>query len=117
MKRLMPLIVIAACLFAVYLLTSMPPKEETAPSESFVVPEVTINEDIAMQTYQSNCLSCHGDGLQGRYGPALNEVGASMSKEEIYKKIMDGGGGMPKFDKKLTEDQIVLLANWLAGKK
>ncbi len=117
MKKLMALFVMAASLFAVYLLASMPPREEAASSETFVVTEVTINEELAMQTYKSNCLSCHGDGLQGRLGPALNKVGASMSKEEIYKKIVGGGGGMPKFEKKLTEDQLVLLANWLAGKK
>lgn len=115
-KWLMAALVVAACLFGVYLLTTMPPKEQdAAPSDTFAVPDVPLDADAAMQLYKANCLSCHGAELQGKFGPALAKVGSTLSKEQIYKRIEQGGGGMPKFAGKLTDDQLANLANWLAG--
>jgi len=118
-KKLMAGLVALACLFGTYLLVfSLPAKENTKePAASVAVPEVAVDADAAMEIYQASCLSCHGDQLQGGYGPGLTNVGASMSKEQIYKQIAKGGGGMPKFEKKLTEDQLIQLTNWLAGMK
>lgn len=112
-------IVTVACLFGIYLLVyDMPNKENAAvPSESVSIPDTPVDADAAMQIYRSNCLSCHGDQLSGGFGPNLTNVGATMDKETIYKQISQGGGGMPKFESKLTEDELITLTNWLAGKK
>ncbi|MFD3260221.1 cytochrome c [Paenibacillus lentus] len=68
----------------------------------------------AEAVYQSNCLVCHGDEFQGRSDSELTIVGAKMTREAIYKKIIKGGGGMPSFEKTLPGDVIVNLMNWLA---
>lgn len=112
-------IVALACLFAVYLITyNMPDKKESAePSSSMAIPATPVDADAAMQVYKSNCLSCHGDQLSGGFAPNLTNVGSTMSKEKIYKQIKQGGGGMPKFEDRLTEDELVNITNWLAGMK
>lgn len=118
-KWIMSTLIAAACLFGVVLLAyELPEKEQSTESSGlFPVPHTPNDTAAAEQIYKSNCLSCHGDHLQGGMGPALNQVGTSMSKEKIYKQIMNGGGGMPKFEGRLSEDEVVTLTNWLADKK
>ncbi|MBB6637048.1 c-type cytochrome [Cohnella thailandensis] len=112
-------LVVVACLFGIVLLvTELPEKEQTAePSPSFTVPDAPVDMAAAEQIYKSNCLSCHGDQLQGRVGPELARVGSEMAKEQIYKQIAQGGGGMPKYENKLSEEQLIILTNWLASKQ
>ncbi|WP_256209038.1 cytochrome c [Paenibacillus sp. CF384] len=71
------------------------------------------------KVYKSNCISCHGSELQGRVGPTTNlqHVGNRMTKEQITAQINNGGGGMPAFSGKLTEDEVQELASWLSAKK
>ncbi|WP_027086957.1 c-type cytochrome [Cohnella panacarvi] len=65
--------------------------------------------------YQQSCIACHGADLGGNVN--LQHVGAEMSAEQIATQIANGGGGMPPFKGRLTEDEIKALADWLAAKK
>lgn len=48
------------------------------------------------QVVQQNCISCHGENLEGTGNfPALNDVGSRMSEEEILDVILNGQGAMP----------------------
>ncbi|GAA3409926.1 c-type cytochrome [Paenibacillus hodogayensis] len=69
--------------------------------------------------YKKQCLSCHGDQLQGRIGPSTNltKVGGKLDREQIVAQISKGGNGMPGFKGKLNETEIGTLADWLAAKK
>jgi cytochrome c551 len=69
--------------------------------------------------YKANCLSCHGNTLEGRVGPSTNlqKVGSRLSKEQIIKQITNGGNGMPGLGSKLKPEETDALADWLAGKK
>jgi len=67
------------------------------------------------ELYKQNCLSCHGDQLQGRVGPGLQNVGERLTKEEIARLITNGKGGMPSFASRLQEENIESLADWLSG--
>lgn len=69
----------------------------------------------AEAVYQQSCIACHGADLGGNIN--LQHVGAEMSAEQIYTQIANGGGGMPPFKGRLTEDEIQALAEWLAAKK
>lgn len=111
-----------ACLFSVYLIVwNLPDKEPLADRETAAV---TVSErvteadaDVASPIYKSSCLSCHGDQLQGGFGPALAHIGSDMTKEEIYRTVMDGRRSMPSFEKRLTADEIDTIATWLASLK
>lgn len=69
--------------------------------------------------YKKQCISCHGDQLQGRIGPTTNltKVGGKLSREQIAAQIANGGNGMPGFKGKLNETEIGTLSDWLAAKK
>jgi cytochrome c551 len=69
--------------------------------------------------YQANCLSCHGADLAGGVGPALNEIGAALSADQIRDVIANGkeGTSMPAFAGRLSDEEIDILATWLAGQK
>jgi mono/diheme cytochrome c family protein len=118
-KRLMAALVGLACVFGVYLISSgLPDKEETAKEGTkFTVPERAIDAPASEQLYKNMCISCHGDQLQGGVGPELAHIGNSMTKEQIYKKISGGGGGMPAFEDRLTEDQLITITTWLSSRK
>ncbi|MFD2629156.1 cytochrome c551 [Oceanobacillus kapialis] len=75
----------------------------------------TVDTAAAEEAFQSNCSSCHGADLSGGVGPALTNVGASHSAEEIADIIKNGQGSMPAGQ--ATGDDVELLANWLAEKK
>jgi cytochrome c551 len=68
---------------------------------------------------KANCISCHGDTLDGRGAPNKNlqKVGAKLSKEQIAEKIANGGGGMKAFKDTLKENEIAAISEWLAAKK
>lgn len=61
------------------------------------------------------CISCHGGNLEGASAPALTNVGASHSEEEILDIILNGKGGMPGGIIKGADAEAV--AAWLAKKK
>ncbi|MBD2870217.1 c-type cytochrome [Paenibacillus arenilitoris] len=118
-KRVMSIMLGFAALLAVFLLLfNLPEKEEVAQdSHPIVVPDTPVDIASAESIYKSNCMACHGDEFQGAMGPALKQVGAEMSKERIYKQIVNGGGGMPGYEGRLTEEEIVNLTNWLGSFK
>jgi mono/diheme cytochrome c family protein len=121
-KRITIVFIFACCIYAAIVMYASllnreaPAKPQGTPS-SPAAPSGTVDEAAAMDLYKSNCLSCHGDKLQGQVGPALTNVAASMTQDQIAAQIQNGGGGMPPFKGTLSDDQIATLASWLAAKK
>ncbi|MBP1992361.1 c-type cytochrome [Paenibacillus eucommiae] len=101
------------------------PKPQTGGDKSpgaSSTPSAETNEAFvkAEELFQkTNCISCHGVDLSGRIGPTTNlqKIGASKTKEQIADQIRNGGGGMPVYKSKLTDDEINLLTEWLFSKK
>lgn len=112
------MLVLAGALSLFLLLFNLP-REESADEQKkeISVPDKPVDAVLAEQNYKASCLSCHGDQLQGGMGPALDKIGATADKEDIYEQIVRGGGGMPAFEGRLSEDEIVNLTNWLAAMK
>src|SRR5215210_1126962 len=59
------------------------------------------------QVFKDNCSSCHtlaAAGTSGKVGPNLDQLkpGADL----VTRQVNSGGGGMPSFKGKLTDDQI-----------
>ena len=64
----------------------------------------------------SGCAGCHQfapAGSGGGSGPDLD--GTTMTVQEIAAQVRDGGGGMPNFSGKLTEQQIQAVSEFVAG--
>ncbi|NEW08056.1 cytochrome c [Paenibacillus sp. SYP-B3998] len=96
------------------------PKAPVSPSASADTQESNPAYVKAQESFTVNkCISCHGVDLAGKVGPKSNlqKVGATMSEEQITNKIKNGGGGMPAYKTKLTEEEVGLLADWLSSKK
>lgn len=76
----------------------------------------TVDADEAEKVYQTNCATCHGGDLGGGAGPALTNVGADYSADEIVDIIKNGKGGMPQ-QSAVSDEDASLVANWLAAKE
>lgn len=76
--------------------------------------EASYDADKAKAAYQS-CAGCHGGNLEGGSGPALNDVGSRLSKEEILDIIVNGRPGMPGGI--IEGDEAENVAAWLADQK
>lgn len=114
--------VAAACLV---LLSGCGPKDSPAPFGGGKAAGGPSEEALAgaspevQSLYKSNCLSCHGNELEGRVGEKTNlqKVGERLTKDEIVKQIENGGRGMPGYSGKLKPEEIDSLATWLSEKK
>jgi mono/diheme cytochrome c family protein len=94
------------------------PSASVAPSPSATPkPTVAADNTKAEALFKDNCMSCHGAGLEGDFGPNLTKVGARRSKDQIVTQVTSGGTQMPGFEKKLDSAAIETLAAWLAAKK
>lgn len=63
-----------------------------------------------------SCITCHGGNLEGASGPALNDVGARLSEDEIHTIIEKGTpGGMPPG--LIKGEDATAVAKWLSEKK
>lgn len=76
----------------------------------------TADGAAAEEIYNNNCMGCHGGNLEGGAGPALDTIGATLSKDDIADVIKNGKGQMPA-QKQLSDDDVDTLAEWLAAKK
>ena len=68
-----------------------------------------------MLVQYKNCRNCHRlGGHGGERGPALDGVGSRLSKDELVRQVVQGGGNMPAYGKHLTSDEVDALAAFLA---
>lgn len=61
-----------------------------------------------------NCAGCHAladAGTSGSVGPNLDE--SDMDEEGVREQIANGGGGMPAFGGRLSEEQIAAIAAYV----
>ena len=66
--------------------------------------------------FTTNCGSCHvleKAGTSGTVGPNLDA--ANPSFEKSFTQIKNGGGGMPAFGDRLSDEQIRALARYVSG--
>ena len=80
--------------------------------------------DDAAALYKSKCQICHG--ADGKGAPAGQKMGAKdfqspevakQTDAELIKVTKEGKGKMPKYDGKLTDDQIKQLVKYIRSLK
>ncbi len=53
------------------------------------------------------CRNCHAlGGLGGERGPALDDVGSRLTPDQMVRQVVQGGGNMPAYGKKLSPAEI-----------
>lgn len=71
----------------------------------------------ALWTKQTSCIGCHGNNMEGAFGPNLQKIGAEMNADQIADIIKNGKGGMPGGQFKGSDDDLKKLTEYLAGLK
>lgn len=63
-----------------------------------------------------NCRNCHAlDGQGGQRGPDLTTVGTRLSRDELIRQVLQGGGDMPAYGKQLNPAEVETLATFLVS--
>jgi ubiquinol-cytochrome c reductase cytochrome b subunit len=72
-----------------------------------------IHGELVFQNKQ--CRNCHALGGQGgQRGPALDGVAAQLTKDQMVRQVIQGGGNMPAYGKKLSPAETEALVSFLA---
>jgi mono/diheme cytochrome c family protein len=74
------------------------------------------NVDGAAVFAEAGCGGCHVFGpanSTGTVGPPLDNI--DLSKDEIAQQVRNGGGGMPAFGNRLSDDEIDAVADYVEG--
>ena len=90
------------------------------PVEEEVVEEPVVEEPVeatpinGQELYESNCSRCHGiDGI-GTRGPDLIDINTNVpDMQEAFDQIVNGGGGMPSFGSRLSDDEIQAMVDYV----
>ena len=68
------------------------------------------------QLFKDNCSSCHtlaAAGASGKVGPDLDQL--KPGPDLVTSQVNSGGGAMPSFKGKLTDDQIKQIADYVSS--
>ncbi|PMC35932.1 cytochrome C551 [Bacillus sp. UMB0899] len=103
-------IILAGCLVFLLFIYKGPSTSESAHADG-----VTTSASNPEEIVNSNCITCHGENLQGGGGPALDKIGSKLAQNEIEDIINNGKNNMPSG--LISSDDAKVVAEWLAQKK
>ncbi len=67
---------------------------------------------VVLQNKQ--CRNCHALGGEGgERGPALDSVATRLTRDEMVRQVIQGGGNMPAYGKKLTPAEVDALVSFM----
>lgn len=62
----------------------------------------------------AQCRNCHAlDGVGGRRGPELTDVATRLSRDQLIRQVIQGGGNMPAYGKTLSPAQVEAVVAFL----
>jgi len=83
--------------------------------EKFVKGRTPLELRGALVFQHKQCRNCHAlGGAGGERGPALDEVATRLTKEELIRQVIQGGGNMPAYGKKLSPAEVEALVSFMA---
>ncbi|MGQ0617135.1 MAG: c-type cytochrome [Acidimicrobiia bacterium] len=122
MKRLVAAVqvvaVLAALAFVVLLFANEPAAGPpvAAPTPGADGPGATVASPDGAEVFANRCASCHGRDGGGGLGPALADGRAVERFGDVATMtavIAQGRGGMPAFETRLSEAEILAVAEYL----
>jgi ubiquinol-cytochrome c reductase cytochrome b subunit len=68
----------------------------------------------ALVLQNKQCRDCHAlGGTGGQRGPALDEVATRLTRDELVRQVIQGGGNMPAYGKNLSPPEVTALVAFL----
>ncbi len=60
------------------------------------------------------CRNCHAlGGIGGQRGPALDNVATTLTEDQLYRQVLQGGGNMPAYGNALSPSETTALIRFL----
>lgn len=85
---------------------------DTSATETTAAGDPTAGKDV----FTANCGGCHtlaDAGTSGSSGPNLDDL--APDAETVANQVRNGGGAMPAFGDKLTDDEIANVAAYVSS--
>jgi ubiquinol-cytochrome c reductase cytochrome b subunit len=68
----------------------------------------------ALVLQNKQCRNCHAlGGKGGQRGPALDGVAALLTRDQLIRQVLQGGGNMPAYGKNLRPEEVTALVAFL----
>lgn len=69
---------------------------------------------MARRFQNKQCRNCHSLGGEGgQRGPALDDVATRLTRDEMIRQVIQGGGNMPAYGKKLSPAEVDALVSFM----
>ncbi|MCP3695138.1 MAG: c-type cytochrome, partial [Planctomycetaceae bacterium] len=68
----------------------------------------------AMIVQNKQCRNCHSlEGRGGKRGPELDDVATRLTRDQLIRQVVQGGGNMPAYGKNLSPSQVTAVTSFL----
>jgi ubiquinol-cytochrome c reductase cytochrome b subunit len=68
----------------------------------------------ALMVQDKQCRNCHALGGEGgQRGPALDGVATRLTRDQLIRQVLQGGGNMPAYAKQLRPAEVTALVAFL----
>ncbi|MBY0526623.1 MAG: cytochrome b N-terminal domain-containing protein [Gemmataceae bacterium] len=82
------------------------------PEDKHTLSPVQLQGAVVLQN--KNCRNCHAlDGKGGHRGPDLTDVATRLTRDELIRQVIQGGGNMPAYGKQLKPAEVDALVDFL----
>ncbi len=84
--------------------------------EEFIAGRDPLELQGAVVLQYMQCRNCHAiDGVGGHRGPDLSTVGQRLTKDQLVRQVIQGGGNMPAYGKNLSPEQVEALVTYMVS--
>ena len=82
--------------------------------ERFIKGQTALVRQGAAVFQAKQCRNCHGlDNEGGARGPALDEVAIRLTRDQLIRQVIQGGGNMPAYGKNLNPAEVTALVTFM----
>jgi len=84
--------------------------------KQFIVGRSPLELQGSLIIQSMQCRNCHAiDGIGGQRGPDLADVGSRLTKDQLVRQVIQGGGNMPAYGKNLSPDQVDAVVAYMVS--